>query len=68
MRDKTNFTKKFSPKYHVYISVRPLITKGTQHYIMTGKKQGVKASSSYYIGVEKNNFEIGSPHLVCKLK
>ena len=27
MRDKTNFTKKFSPKYHVYISVRTWTNK-----------------------------------------
>ena len=61
MRDKTKLVKKFSPKYHVYIS-------GTQHYIMTGKKRGIKASSSYYIGTEKNNFEKGADHLVAKLK
>jgi Tub family len=68
MRDKTKLSKKFSPKYHVYISVSPCLNQGTQHYIMTGKKRGIKASSNYYIGTEKNNFEKGAPHLVCKLK
>lgn len=60
-RDKTKLVKKFSPKYHVYIS-------GTQTYLMTGKKDGVGWSSKYYIGYEKNNFKPDSHHLVGKLK
>lgn len=67
MRDKTKLSKKFSPKYHVYLSVEPA-NQGTEIYIMTGKKRGIKASSSYYIGYEKNNFEKEAGHLVCKLR
>lgn len=67
MRDKTKLSKKFSPKYHVYLSVNTH-NKGTEIYIMTGKKRGIKTSSSYYIGYEKNNFEKGAHHLVCKLR
>ena len=61
MRDKTKLIKKFSPKYHVYLS-------GTQSYLMTGKKRGVKASSSYYVGTEKSNFDKDANHLAAKLK
>jgi len=68
MRDKSNMSKKFSPKYHVYLSVNDSKTEGTDLYLMTGKKLGVKATSSYYIGHEKNNFDKESPHLVAKLK
>lgn len=61
IRDKSKIGKKFSPKYHVYLS-------NSQNYLMTGKKKGVKLSSSYYIGFEKNNFKKGASHLVAKVK